>query len=168
MTGTYLISNGIFGPTTNLLDGRSFTAVLRYDTSLGTHYTHPTEDQLFGGPAIFPTLVSRWWSASLSISSGAPVFIDGSYSSNVQNERVISKIVWRPMLEVISYYLSFLFYRKCHFHVRPSPLAGQLLTFSPAILFLGFFDMHDQFNNIIAVGDLFRSICRLGLTGGFL
>ncbi len=75
-------SNGIFGPTTNLLDD-VFTAVLRYDTSLGTHDTHPTEDTLFGGPAISPTLVSPLVSATLSISSGAPVFFDGSYYSNV-------------------------------------------------------------------------------------
>jgi hypothetical protein len=146
-------SNGIFGPTTNLLDGRSFTAVLRYDTSLGTHDTHPTEDQLFGGPAISPTLASPLVSASLSISSGAPVFFDGSYYSNVQTNVLSPKSYGVDVRSDLILSELFIFIQSATFMFGQvdSPVSYDV---QPGDSFLGFFDMHDQFNNIIAVGDL--------------
>ena len=146
-------SNGIFGPTTNLLNNQSFTAILQYDTSLGTHDTNPTEDLLFGGPAISLTLVSPLVSASLSIGSGAPVFFDGSYYSNVQTN------VLAPMSYSVDVRSPLILTELSIFLQSTTFMFGQVESpvdydIQPGDLSYGFFDMHDQFNNIIAVGDL--------------
>ena len=146
-------SNAIFGPTTNLLDGRSFTAILRYDTSLGTYDPNPPVDFLFGGPAISPTLVSPLVSATLSISSGAPVFFDGSYYSNVSTNFLSPNSYGVDVRSPGELTQLFIFLQSATFMFGQvnSPVSYDV---QPGDSFLGFFDMHDQFTNIIAVGDL--------------
>src|SRR6476469_8433649 len=84
MTGTYSMPTAYSAPPpTSSMVGLSQPFC---DTTPHLELTihTPPRTSFFGGPAISPTLASPLVSASLSISSGAPVFFDGSYYSNVQ------------------------------------------------------------------------------------
>jgi hypothetical protein len=79
--------NGIFGPTSNLIFG-SFTAVFRFDNSLGSRSSNGTSDALLGG-SLYPALVNPLLSATLSINGGPAVAFDGSYNVIVDTNYIV-------------------------------------------------------------------------------
>jgi hypothetical protein len=160
-------SSGIFGPTSNMIFG-SFTAVFRFDNSLGSRSTSAPSDVLLGG-SLYSALVNPLLSATLSINGGPAVAFDGSYNVIVDTNylvqpaygyhvdaravtgAVITSELWLAVTGDPSV-----------FDLVDTPFSYSLLPSDGAA---GFFELLDQFGNLRAHGDLYPTAMSVTIEG---